>query len=96
MSDKTKVIFRIARDKSREVCALFPALAGTNDPWTCSCYVHVGQHSSASVDYVRASRLAKPHEYADLAQELRRIGYKLDIRKRFTSTDLEARKEQVR
>jgi hypothetical protein len=92
---KTKVVFRVARDKSREVVALFPALAGTNDPWTCSCYVFCGQHSSASVDYVHASRLAKPAEYRDLARELRRIGYRLDIRQRFTAADLAARKEQV-
>lgn len=92
---KTKVIFRVAKDASREVVALFPAEAGTNDPWTCSCYVHMGQHGSASVDYVHASRLAKPQEYRDLAHELERIGYKLDIRTRITRADLEARKAQI-
>lgn len=92
---KTKVIFRVAKDASREVVALFPAVAGTRDPWSCSCYVHMGQHSSASVDYVHASRLAKPAEYRPLAKELRRIGYRLDIRRRFTRADLGARKEQL-
>jgi hypothetical protein len=91
----TRVIFRIDR-KCDECVALFPAIAGTRDPWTCSCYAHVGQHSSATVDYVRASRLAKPAEYRDLAAELRRIGYRLKIVKRFTRKDYEARKEQIK
>lgn len=95
--ERTKVIFRVAKDASREVVALFPAEAGkVGDPWSCSCYVHMGQHSSASVDYVHASRLAKPAEYRPLAAELRRIGYRLDIRQRITRADLEARKEQLK
>lgn len=91
----TKVIFRKDK-KCGEIVAMFPAVAGTNDLWTCSCYVHLGQHGSASVDYVRASRLAKPAQYRPLANELRRIGYKLGIRRRFTRADLAARKEQLK
>lgn len=92
----TKVLFRVARDKSREVCALFPSLAGTYDPCTCQAYAHVGQHSSASVDYMRDTRPAKPAEYRDLAQELRGLGYRLQIAHRFTPADLQARKEQLK
>lgn len=91
-----RVIFR--RDKSDgEIVALFPALAGTcNDPFSCTCYASMGQHSSASVYFIRRTIPAKPSEYRELAKELRRIGYKLKIAKRFTQSDLSARKEQLK
>jgi hypothetical protein len=96
MSNSTKVIFRHDRAKSGEVVALFPALAGTYNPGTCSAYVHLGQHTSADLfGTVRSTRLAKPSEYRELARELRRIGYRLTICKRATRADYEARKEQV-
>jgi len=91
----TRVIFRVDR-KCDEVVALFPANCGTHDPLTCSCYAHVGQHSHATVNYVQASRLAKPSKYRDLAAELRRIGYRLKIVKRFTKADRKAREEQLK
>lgn len=93
---KTKVIFRRDRTKAGEVIALFPAIAGTYDPGTCSGYVHLGQHLSADLFVtVQSTRLAKPGEYRDLARELRRIGYRLDIRKRAARADYEARKTQI-
>jgi hypothetical protein len=65
----TKVIFRA--DKDGEITAIFPALAGTNDTWTCTCYAHLGQHSYASLDYIRATRPATPEQFAPLLAELR-------------------------
>lgn len=89
-ADPVKVIFRKAKDKSGEIVALFPALAGkVGDPWSCESYAHCGQHSSAS-------RLALPEEYADLAAGLRRIGYNLKVARRFTPSDLQARQEQLK
>jgi hypothetical protein len=91
---KTKVIFRI---DSQEVIALFPQDAGTMNAYTCSCYVHNGQHSSADPDLViRQSKPATPKEYRPLAKELRRIGYRLHIVKRQNrSADLMARRAQI-
>jgi hypothetical protein len=78
---KVKVIFRISRNDSTDVYALFPEIPGTRDPSTCQCYQHDGQHSNA--DYagcVRRSRPATPREYAALLAELRRIGYDVEIK----------------
>ena len=87
----TKVIFR--KFKEGDIIALFPELPGTNDPYTCESYMHVGQHSSASIDIVSITKPAKPDEYADLLAELKRIGYDdLRIAKRFTYGDLITRK----
>jgi hypothetical protein len=81
MSEKTVVIFRKWRDKQGEIMALFPHLPESRG--LCSCYVHMGQHSSADYAHcVRRSRPATPSEYEPLARELRSIGYTLDIRKR--------------
>lgn len=92
----TKVIFRIERTKDGEVCALFPAIAGTvGKPSHCSAYVHMGQHTAASMDYVRRTRLAKPAEYRELAAELRRIGYRLKIARRFHPSDRREREKQL-
>lgn len=92
----TKVIFRRDRAKAGEVIALFPAIAGTYNPGTCSAYVHMGQHLSADLfATVQSTRLAKPAEYKDLARELRGIGYRLTIAKRATRADYEARKAQI-
>lgn len=94
---KTKVIFRkFPKSEGGEVIALFPAIAGkAGDPYTCSSYIHIGQHASASVDLVRSTRLAKMEEYKDLARELINLGYTLRIVSRFTRADLAARKEQL-
>lgn len=77
----TDVIFRTWKGKDGgDVIALFPGLFGTSEPHTCSSYMHVGQHSSANPHLViQATRPAKPHEYRDLARELRGRGYRLRI-----------------
>lgn len=88
---KTKVIFRMF---GAECVALFPQDAGTMDPYTCSSYAQVGQHSSACTTPYK-SPLATRKQYASLARELRRIGYKIDIRKRTGRADYLMRLAQV-
>lgn len=88
-----KVLFRMFRG---EVLALFPTECGTNDPGTCMSYEHVWQHGSADcAGIIRDSRPASRAEFAPLARELRRIGYRLDIRKRSTRHDYTTRKAQI-
>lgn len=60
---------------------------------TCESYMHTGQHGAASVRL--GLRLATRKEYAPLAAELRRLGYKLDIRKRATQADYRERVRQL-
>lgn len=55
------------------VVACFPTLLGTNDPYTMTSYVHVGQHGSCSTGFVSFSKRAKPEEYADLLSEIKSI-----------------------
>lgn len=78
----TPVIFRKWKPRKEfdeeggDIIALFPADPGTNDPYTCSSYEHIGQHGSADPQGVmQATVPAKPSEYADLKAELEGIGY---------------------
>lgn len=76
----TKVIFRYWNG---DVIALFPELPGDMNPETCMSYMHVGQHSAADYGHIiDQTKPAKPEQYAELAQELESIGYKLEIKKR--------------
>jgi hypothetical protein len=87
---KTIVVFRKWRKRigafsGNEILALFPEEADDNAGRYCNSYEHVGQHGGA--DYtgcISATVPARPSEYKDLARELRRIGYRLDIRTRAT------------
>ena len=82
MSEREIVIFRKWRDGG-EVIALFPCEPTEILNRYCSCYQHIGQHGEADLPLVIARTVpATPREYRELAKELRRIGYKLDIRKR--------------
>jgi len=89
----TKVIFR--KFKEGDIIALFPKVPGTNDPYTCGSYMHVGQHDSADPSIVNITTLAKPTEYASLAKELRSIGYVLDIKSKITQDDMAYRKKLI-
>lgn len=76
--DLTRVVFRVWSDG--EVIALFPDLPGTNDPTTCSSYMHVGQHGSADYRGVIAeTRPAREPEYEALRAELERAPYHYDL-----------------
>ena len=79
----TVVVFRVWKEKNAlgEVLALFPTIDAGHG--MCMSYEHVGQHGAAFYDACLVmTRPAKRSEYAALASELRRIGYKLDIRVR--------------
>jgi hypothetical protein len=89
---KTPVLFRTWKTNADDVFALFPTLAGDNDPRTCTCYQHVGQHSSAHYDHcISMSRPATKAERAPLAKELSRIGYAFTIVRRCTQAFLTLR-----
>lgn len=92
------VIFRRDRSGRRDVFAFFPMEAAScTDPYLCTVYQHIGQHSSGSPDVmIRQSVPAKPREYRDLKVELRRIGYRLRILKRVPSNAASVRETQWR
>ena len=80
---KTKVIFRKWRD-NQEVIAIFPELPGSN-AYNCTSYMHIGQHSSCSVDLTPYTTPATIQEYTPLKQELENIGYNLKVVKKVNS-----------
>lgn len=98
-NDETPVIFRkYGPRRGDSVIALFPAELGTPDPYTCSSYVHVGQHGSADPNRVmRRTRPATPDEYRDLQAELEGapFGYRLRIYGRLQRSFQKARFEQL-
>ena len=74
------VVFR--RWQNGDVIALFPALPADLYGEYCDAYEHVGQHGGA--DYFGVIQHSTPcsiEESADLATELRRIGYVLRPRR---------------
>lgn len=81
-TEATTVVFR--KWPNGDICALFPDLP--HDRHHCMSYEHIGQHGGA--DYsgvVGRTKAATPDEYADLAAELRRIGYRLSVKARARS-----------
>lgn len=69
----TKVIFRKFRDG--DVIALFPEIPADILGHNCQSYMHVGQHGAADPHLSGRTAPATPEEYADLMNELTRIGY---------------------
>ena len=92
--EKTKVIFR--KDKRNgEIDAIFPEIIGTHDPYTMSCYAHIGQHSTCSMCHVWYNTI-KPteEEIQPLKKELEELfGYNLDIKYKMTQKHLKTRKK---
>jgi len=75
----TKVKFRKWAEEG-DVIALFPEQdhkSGNANPGHIMSYMHIGQHSEATVDLLTDGDLvdATPAEYADLLRELKMIGY---------------------
>lgn len=71
---KTPVVFRRWNDGS--IIALFVEELGTADPWTCSSYMHIGQHGAADPSHVVAvTKPASESEYRDLRRELEGAPY---------------------
>lgn len=95
MTERIPVIFKLC---AGEVTAVFPTLPGTVDPWTCTCYAHVGQHGSASIAWVRTAPPASPAQYAGLLHEVRRIyapEFRLVVRRRLSQKDHATRRRYL-
>lgn len=65
-----EVIFR--KFNSGEIIALFPYDTG-HTVGQCNSYMYIGQHSDASLYLVRGTKLAKPDEYKELLEKLKRV-----------------------
>lgn len=70
----TPVIFR--KFSNGTVIAIFPDVLESCINLTCSCYLHIGQHSGADYSWVVSiTKPAKKEEYNDLFNELLTLGY---------------------
>lgn len=88
---KDRVIFKLIPDDPQkgQVIAFLPdSLAETGFIWS---YMHVGQHSEASLSFYHACKPARPEQYQELLAELISIGYDPVIKQRITH-----RKEKVK
>ena len=103
----TKVAFRFWYDgpgqltrmdrKKGEVTAIMPELPGTDSPYTCTCYAHIGQHGHCNVSLInQCSRPATVAEYTPLLKELESIGYRVQVIKRVNQQRyLDARRAEI-
>ena len=103
----TKVAFRFWYDgpgqttrmdrKSGEVTAIMPEIPGTDSPYTCTCYAHIGQHGHCNPSLIdTCSRPATEAEYTPLLEELERIGYRVQVIKRINQQrDLNVRRAEI-
>lgn len=72
----TEVIFR--KFKDGDIIALFPYDIQSRDGLIGS-YMHVGQHSAATLNLIRETKLATAQEYNALKHELMSLGYKVKV-----------------
>lgn len=103
--EKTAVIFRrYPKSQGGEVIALFPQVPGTNDPYTCSAYVHMGQHTNADpVLVIRQTKRARlcEQDVKDLKRELEHYGapecpYRLDVRQKYLYSHQKSREAELK
>lgn len=95
-TETTPVVFRRWRG-TNDIIALFPAEPSDIAGLYCLSYERVGQHGGA--DYhgvVQASRPATDEEATSLAQELARIGYRLQPIRRASQAIHERRRASAR
>ncbi len=77
MQETDVFVFRRWKDCG-SLIALFPEIPTDLYGWYCEAYEHVGQHGGADFHgCIQHTVPVRPEEYADLAEELTRIGYNL-------------------
>ncbi len=94
--EKDVVVFRKWRDGFGTI-ALFPEIPADIHGIYCESYEHIGQHGGANYHGVIQQTVpVRPAEYADLAEELRIIGYELRPIKKASQLHHERRRRLAR
>jgi len=75
--------------RDTEVFAVFPGIqASVLRKDALLYYTHIGQHGRTDIDYcLGCEEVTKPSEYAELFEELERIGYELYVISKKRMTD---------
>ena len=79
---KTVVVFK---KEGTEVCAMMPYEIADRQG-NITSYAHVGQHSAASLKYVKKLPNATPEEYEALKKELEAAGYTFKLIRSISTT----------
>ena len=92
---ETIVVFRC--DPDGGVFALLPEDPADEYGRLCTSYEHIGQHGAANYrSCIERSRPATPVEYADLLEEMTRIGYRVTVRQREPAGARDRRRDEAR
>lgn len=76
-----KMIFKKDVNNNNEIVAFMPYdIENWRGEFTC--YAHVGQHSLCCYDYYLSCKKATEEEYKELLEELKSIGYDVEIIKK--------------
>lgn len=71
-------LVKFYKDTDGDILAFFPQLNHNKHLYgnkIKTCYLHIGQHTSCDVNYVKRCKVATHTEYADLLRELKQQGY---------------------
>lgn len=74
----TKIIFKKDTKNNNEIIAFMPYEI-QNWQGQFLCYAHIGQHSNCDYKYYTQCKNAHYHEYKDLLEELKQIGYNVQV-----------------
>lgn len=81
---KTTVIFKKDTQNNNEVIAFMPYdICDWQGNFTC--YTHIGQHSMTCNGYFKQCKAATQDEYKSLLNELIKIGYNVEVKKRLNA-----------
>jgi len=85
------------KEGDNDVLAVFPNSYGYADNFadTMTCYEHVGQHSTCTYDYVDELEKATEKDYAPLYNELKSIGYNVNVVDMPEKEALEAKHQEL-
>jgi len=75
---KTKVKF-LFNEREKDLYAFFPEEDFDVEGKYKMSYSHIGQHTACDPKYTKQSRQATKEEYTPLLEELKSIGYNLEI-----------------
>ena len=82
-----KIVFKKDINHDNEIIAFMP-YDFINWQGDFTCYAHIGQHGACNYEYYKTCRNATKEEYKELLQELKNIGYDVEIIKRTNTKEL--------
>lgn len=83
-----EIIFKKDKSNNNEIIAFMPyAICNWQGDFTC--YAHIGQHSMTDYNYYLCCKPATQEEYQNLYNELKSIGYEIEIIKKINTKKLQ-------